>query len=110
VARTFTTAAATAAGDPNVAPPGEFALHQNYPNPFNPATTIPYSIGGGGTRHVRMVVCDVLGREVAVLEDSWKAPGSYVAAFDGAGMASGVYICRLRAGDQLGMRKMVLTR
>lgn len=108
--RSFTTAAATAAGDPNVAAPGEFALYQNYPNPFNPTTTIPYSIGGSGTRHVRMVVCDVLGREVAVLDDSWKAPGSYVVAFDGAGMASGVYICRLRAGDQLGMRKMVLTR
>jgi hypothetical protein len=83
-----------------------FSLSQNYPNPFNPATSIKYQIGE--SRFVRMVVYDILGREVAVLVNEKKPPGIHSVSFDARGLASGVYFCRLTAGSFARARKMVL--
>jgi hypothetical protein len=82
--------------------PASFVLSQNYPNPFNPTTVINYTIGGvrdqgSGVTDVRLGVYDLLGREVAVLVNEWKAAGSYEVVFDAADLASGVYLCRLQA-------------
>ena len=88
--------------------PDRFTLDQNYPNPFNPRTAIRYHVPV--TVEVRLVVCDLLGREVAVLAHEQKAAGSYTALFDAGGLASGVYLCRLQAGSFIQMRKMVLLR
>ena len=88
-----------------------FALEQNYPNPFNPATTIQYNIGGVvASTNVRLVVYDILGREVAVLVDETKAPGSYTVSFDGSHLVSGVYFYRLLAGSFAETRKLVLLK
>jgi hypothetical protein len=91
------------------------ALRQNFPNPFNPSTSIAYAVGGirnqeSGFGAVRLVVYDLLGREVAVLVDERKAPGSYSVTFDGSKLASGVYVYRLIAGPYVESRKMVLVR
>jgi hypothetical protein len=75
--------------------PAGFALEQNYPNPFNPSTTIAYHLGGESA--VRLSVFDVLGREVAVLENGVVSAGAHRATFDGAGLASGMYVTRLKA-------------
>ena len=88
--------------------PGAFALGQNYPNPFNPTTVISYQLSA--VTNVRLVVCDLLGREVAVLVNERKAPGNYEVRFDGAGLASGVYLYRLTAGDFVQTHKMILVR
>jgi len=56
------------------------------------------------------VVFDLLGREVAVLVNERKAPGSYEATFDANGLASGVYVYRLTAGSFVQSRKMVLVK
>jgi len=88
-------------------------LEQNYPNPFNPATTIRYAVGGGmGQRgtNVRLVVYDMVGREVALLVNEEKAPGSYEVRFDASGLASGVYFFRMSAGPYTEARKLVLMR
>jgi predicted GH43/DUF377 family glycosyl hydrolase len=95
--------------------PKRFVLAQNYPNPFNPVTNIGYSIGGVGDQglgasNVRLVVYDILGREVAVLVNERKAPGTYEVKFDGSGLASGVYFYRLTAGTLVQTRKMMLVR
>jgi hypothetical protein len=113
--------------------PSSSALLTCYPNPFNPTTTIQYSIGGmvalsgsegpavGGQRRalsevegpatkVRLVVYDLLGREVAVLVEEKKQPGNYEVKFDGSGLASGVYICRMQSGDFVASRKLLLLR
>jgi chitinase len=95
--------------------PREYALLQNYPNPFNPITSIKYTIGGDrgwglGVSDVTLCVYDVLGREVAVLVNETKAPGAYDVTFDGTGLASGVYIYRLTAGDFAQSRKMLLIK
>ncbi|MDH3252826.1 MAG: T9SS type A sorting domain-containing protein, partial [Ignavibacteria bacterium] len=94
-------------------------LEQNYPNPFNPETKIQFSIVN--TQFTILKVYDLLGREVAVLLNEQKAPGSYEVNFDArlraensggqaAGLASGVYLYRLKAGNFVQTRKMILIR
>jgi hypothetical protein len=95
--------------------PVAFKLDQNFPNPFNGATLIKYSIAESGeygvrSRDVRLVVHDLLGREVAVLVNERKAPGSYEVTFDASGLSSGVYIYRLSAGQYTQTRRMMLLK
>jgi hypothetical protein len=88
--------------------PDEFALFQNYPNPFNPTTGIRYQVSG--VSDVKLSVFDLLGREVAVLVNEKKAPGSYEVKFDATGLASGVYLYRLTAGDYVQTRKLAVVK
>lgn len=81
----------------------EYALEQNYPNPFNPKTVISYQLPVASK--VSLKVYDVLGREVATLVDGMKDAGAYSATFDGARLASGVYIMRLSATPEDGSPK-----
>ena len=88
--------------------PSTVVLYQNHPNPFNPRTVVRYqlSVASG----VRLVVYDILGREVAVLVNEKKAPGSYEVMFDADRFASGVYFYRLTIGSFAQTRKMILVR
>jgi hypothetical protein len=88
--------------------PQNFGLAQNYPNPFNPTTSIRYQISDIG--YLKLVVYDMLGREVAMLVNEAKAHGTYTVAFDGSKLASGTYLYRLTAGGQVDTKKMVLLR
>ncbi len=98
--------------------PTEFAVKQNYPNPFNPATEIgfqipDYSARGGsasGGGFVSLRVYDVLGREVATLVSEVKEPGTYAVQWDASGVSSGVYFYRLKAGDFVQTKRMLLMR
>jgi hypothetical protein len=92
--------------------PSAFALGQNYPNPFNPETGIRYQVSGisNGATFVSLKVFDLLGREVATLVNEQKPPGRYEVRFDGAGLASGVYLCRMAAGEFIQTRKLVLMK
>jgi hypothetical protein len=94
---------------------GEFALRQNYPNPFNPTTCIRIAVGAAiGQRptegRVRLVVYDLLGREVAVLVNEEKPPGVYDVTWNASGYASGVYIYRMSVGSVTESRKMILMK
>jgi hypothetical protein len=73
--------------------PTTITLHQNYPNPFNPSTVISYQLAVAG--EVRLVVYDVLGREVAVLVDEPKAAGNYEITWQADDISSGVYFYQL---------------
>jgi photosystem II stability/assembly factor-like uncharacterized protein len=95
--------------------PAEFMLEQNYPNPFNPATLIRYSVGGGnnqesGAGRVKLVVYDLLGRQVAELVNEEKPAGSYTIMWNANGMPSGVYFYQLRVRDRVDTRRMILLR
>ena len=59
---------------------------------------------------MKLVVYDLLGREVATLVDERKPAGRYQAKFDAATQASGVYIYRLTAGAYAASRKMILAK
>ena len=88
--------------------PLAFALEQNYPNPFNPTTVVSYQLSVAS--NVKLVVFDILGREVAVLVNEKKAPGSYDVKFDASALASGVYLYRLTAGSFVQTRKMLVVK
>jgi hypothetical protein len=59
---------------------------------------------------VRLAVYDLLGREVAVLVNEMKAPGSYQATFEASGLASGVYLSRMTAGDFVKTVRMIVAK
>ena len=103
-----TVSGATGVSGRNTATPKEFALHQNYPNPFNPTTSIAFSVAKA--THVELTVFDRLGREVATLVNRKYRPGQYNIKFDAGQLASGLYFYRMRMGDFLRTRKMLLVR
>lgn len=89
--------------------PAVFSLEQNYPNPFNPTTEIRFSISKSSI--VDLKIFDLLGREVAVLVNSeQRSPGRYTVKWNGVSFASGVYFYRLRAGNFVATKKLVLLR
>jgi len=88
--------------------PIEFNLAQNYPNPFNPSTTIEYAITERTA--VKLVLYDILGREVKVLVNEEKNTGYYKLEFNASGLSSGIYSYRLQAGSFVVTKKMVLMK
>ncbi len=85
-----------------------FVLEQNHPNPFNPSTTIRY--GSSRRATISLVIFNALGQQVARLVDGEVDAGYHEVTFDGSGLASGMYICRLQAGAYAEVRVMVLLR
>lgn len=93
--------------------PRDFQLLQNYPNPFNPSTEIRFSLPKPA--HVELVVYNLLGQRVRVLEDATLGPGLYAATWDGTDQlgrpaASGIYFYQIRVGEVVESRKMVLAK
>ncbi|KAA3657868.1 MAG: T9SS C-terminal target domain-containing protein, partial [Calditrichaeota bacterium] len=86
--------------------PTEFSLSNNYPNPFNPSTQIEFALPKN--EHVRLVVFNVLGREVATLINGPMDAGFHKVTFDASHLSSGVYLYRFEAGKTLLTKKMTL--
>jgi hypothetical protein len=74
--------------------PQVYKLEQNFPNPFNPSTTIYYDLPADS--HVKIMVYDILGREVRSLVDEQESAGYQKVRFDVQGVASGVYFYRIQ--------------
>jgi len=85
-----------------------FRLQQNYPNPFNPSTTIVYELPR--REQVKIEIFDSAGRRVATLFDAPQNPGRHELSFNAAHLASGVYYYRLRAGQFVQTKKMLLIK
>ncbi|MDE3057176.1 MAG: T9SS type A sorting domain-containing protein, partial [Bacteroidota bacterium] len=60
--------------------------------------------------HVKIVVYDVLGREIKTIVDKMEQPGSHSIAFDGSRLSSGIYFYRMMSENFLGTKKMLLLR
>jgi beta-glucanase (GH16 family) len=88
--------------------PTIFALEQNYPNPFNPSTTIRYSVARAGD--VTLEVFDILGTKVASLVNGRMEPGTYAAEWNARTQPSGMYLYRLRAGDFVAVKRLMLQK
>lgn len=93
--------------------PAGYVLEQNYPNPFNPETRIEFALPSSG--NVRLIVYNLLGREVRTLVSTVLAAGQHTINWDsrddaGQAVASGVYFYRLEAGDHTMTRKMMLLK
>jgi photosystem II stability/assembly factor-like uncharacterized protein len=94
--------------------PDNFSLCQNYPNPFNPSTTISYKVIS--YKVIRLVVYNILGKEVAVLVNEKLKPGEYETQFPNNSITnnqlpSGIYFYSLFAdGERVDTKKMVLIK
>jgi hypothetical protein len=93
--------------------PDKFDLHQNFPNPFNPETEIRFDLPEEA--HVKVVIIDLLGREVRKLIDRNIAAGYHSVVWDsrdnsGQIAASGVYLYQMSAGKFRDVKKLTLVR
>lgn len=88
--------------------PGQFVLHTNHPNPFNAETVIPYTLNAPGV--MRLAVHDILGRRVAVLEEGYRASGTYSTVFRAEGLGSGVYFVRMELAGRVASGRMLLLK
>jgi hypothetical protein len=102
-------------GRPGVVPvidernlPTAYALYQNYPNPFNPKTEIVFSLTKRDK--VRLIVYDILGREITTLVDEVRPAGRHVVPWTAVGMSSGVYFYRFTAGSYTCTKKLVVLK
>ena len=85
-----------------------FSLEKNYPNPFNPTTTIEYSIGIAGP--TKLMIYDILGREVVSLVNEYKQIGRHKVMWNASTMSSGVYFYRLETPTFTKTQKMILMK
>jgi len=93
--------------------PKEFMLMQNYPNPFNPKTTIRFQLPKAVD--VKLAVFNIRGQLVKMLVDRRMEPGYHKLQWtsrnsSGLPVSSGVYYCRLQAGDFQDTFKMLLLK
>ena len=91
----------------------EFELYQNFPNPFNPLTVINYQLPIDNW--VTLKIYDILGHEVKTLVMQPQTAGHHTVRWDGRDnsgkqVSSGIYIYRLKSGELVKSRKMLLTR
>jgi len=102
-----------ALGINNIDIPRRYALHNNFPNPFNPETQIRFEIGK--QENVQLIIYDLLGRKVRTLVNDNYSPGMYVLRWDAMNdnhkpVSSGAYIYRIKAGEFIDHKKMILMR
>lgn len=95
------------------ASPRQYALSQNYPNPFNAETQIRFSLPEKG--QLTLEIFNILGQRVITLARGLYDVGEHQVTWNGrdsggAQVGSGVYFCRLRAGQFRGIKRMVLLR
>ena len=93
--------------------PEVFTLHQNYPNPFNPTTQIKYDLPEDS--FVSIAIYDVMGRNIRNLMNVNQAAGYHSIRWDakndiGEGVAAGMYIYTIQAGEFRATKKMVLLK
>jgi hypothetical protein len=88
--------------------PNKFELKQNYPNPFNPTTKIKYALPKD--EFVTLKVYNSLGQEVTTLVNQNVSAGYHTINFDASNLASGMYIYRIKAGNYVSIKKMMLLK
>ncbi len=90
------------------AAPSVFSLFTNYPNPFNPSTTITFY--APADEWMQLSVCDMSGKEIAVLVNGRTERGFHSVAFNAERYSSGIYYCNIKTHSFTRTMKMVLTK
>ena len=88
--------------------PSKYTLSQNYPNPFNSTSNLKFQIVN--TEDVKLIVYDIMGKEVQTLVNERLQPGTYEAAFDASSLNSGVYFYKLITNTFSETKKMILIK
>ena len=99
--------------DLSIVIPDRFVLHGNYPNPFNPSTTIRYDLPTNAD--VRIVIFDILGRQVLTIENNNVSAGSALTIeINASELSSGLYfyqlIAKLKEKTEIKTGKMTLLK
>jgi hypothetical protein len=105
--REFRIDAVTGVSEENTIPKS-YALYQNYPNPFNPSTTIEFDIPE--KTNVKLIIYDILGREIETLIDKELEPGKYKLNFNATDLPSSVYFYTLKTPKFTKTNKMLLIK
>ncbi len=88
--------------------PKKYSLSQNYPNPFNPSTNFKYGLKESS--NIVLEIYNVQGRRVKILVNERQSAGYHTLRVDMSDLSSGVYLYRLRAGNFVKSRKMILLK
>ena len=88
--------------------PNNISLRQNYPNPFNPSTVIEFGLPEAS--NVKLVVYDMLGREVTTLVNENLPAGTHLSNFDASNLSAGTYFYTLSVGNKSETNKMILLK
>ncbi|HPG41502.1 MAG TPA: T9SS type A sorting domain-containing protein [bacterium] len=86
----------------------QFVLNQNYPNPFNSATIINYNLPIRS--HVKCVVYNIQGQQVALLINEMQEAGAHHVIFDATTLQSGIYLYKITADDFTDNGKMLFLK
>lgn len=78
---------------------------KNFPNPFSHSTTIQFELSKGG--YIELSIWNRLGQRIEILHDGNKKAGHNQTIFDASKLPQGIYFCRLRAGNETVMRKII---
>lgn len=92
----------------NISAPLMFSLDQNFPNPFNPSTVIKYSLPED--QFVSLEIFNSIGQKVKTLVNEMQTAGRYNITFNADGLASGIYIYKIKAGSFEKTMKMTLLK
>ncbi|MCX6157692.1 MAG: T9SS type A sorting domain-containing protein [Ignavibacteriae bacterium] len=88
--------------------PTENKLYSNYPNPFNPTTKIKFAMPKAGD--AKVIVYDLMGREIQTLVNERLQAGTYETTFDGSTLNSGVYFYKLATDGFTETKKMLMLK
>jgi len=93
--------------------PISFELGQNYPNPFNPDTWIEFAVPNKS--FVNLAIYNIMGQRVRTLVDEELEAGWKSVLWDGKDdsgndVASGIYLYRVKSGDFVDSKKMMMLK
>jgi hypothetical protein len=91
----------------------QLILHPNYPNPFNNSTRISYTVPVKFSGKIELSVFNIIGQRVIKLNNLPQTQGHHSVKWDGknktgANLSSGIYILRLKGGDEIRTKKILL--
>jgi hypothetical protein len=81
---------------------------ENYPNPLSDMTTISYSIKKDA--FVELAIFDLLGNKIASIENGNKQTGMFTTTWNSDGVANGMYLLHLKAGNSVSVKKLVISK
>lgn len=87
-------------------PANVLELYPVFPNPFGGKGTIQYNIPERS--EIKIVLYDILGREVALLEERMSGPGKFSIQLAMPGLAPGLYFCRLETSLGSRVQKLIV--
>ncbi|MBT3233708.1 MAG: T9SS type A sorting domain-containing protein, partial [Calditrichaeota bacterium] len=85
-----------------------FTLLRAYPNPFNSTVKIEFNLEADAK--TRVSIHDITGREIDLLVDEMKFAGNHGISWTAKGVPTGIYFCRVEAGNKFATQKLTLIR